>query len=290
MRYRLVDVRIWCDQKFISLSPLQPSGQALFLYLLTNPNTTVIPGLYRSGAAAMAEELGWSIEGFMKAFEEILDQGLVKADLKSRLIFIPNAMKYNRPQSPNVVKSWALHFDELPECELRNIAYESLKSFTKTLGEAFAKAFEETISKSYCKTKLNQEQDQKQDQEILSSLQEEEVSLSDSIVEHQKTSQSNCPHEEIIALYHTILPMCPQVRVWNKTRRSYLQQRWRENYKHQDLEWWKNYFLHVKQSAFLIGQTLGRDKLPFIADLEWLVRPNNFAKVIEGKYHYGERS
>ena len=28
MRYRMLDVRIWCDEKFRSLTPLKPSGQA----------------------------------------------------------------------------------------------------------------------------------------------------------------------------------------------------------------------------------------------------------------------
>src|SRR5436190_22384718 len=95
MRYRMLDVRIWCDEKFRALSPLKPSAQALFIYLLTNPNTTSIPGLYRAGAAAMAEELGWSLRGFNRALKEIVEQDLVKVDLKARVIFIANAIKYN---------------------------------------------------------------------------------------------------------------------------------------------------------------------------------------------------
>lgn len=175
MRYRMLDVRIWCDEKFRALSPLKPSAQALFIYLLTNPNTTSIPGLYRAGAAAMAEELGWSLRGFNQALKEIVGQGLVKVDLKARVIFIANAIKYNKPQSPNVVKSWALHWDELPECALKNEAYQFLKVFTQGLGKAFAQAFEESLSKAQVKRQnlsykplLNQEQDQdqEQDQEI----------------------------------------------------------------------------------------------------------------------------
>src|SRR3990167_2135608 len=101
------------------------------------------------------------------------------------------------------------------------------------------------------------------------------------------TSKLNCPHEQIVNLYHDVLPMCPEVRIWNKTRRSYLQQRWKEDSKHQVIEFWKNYFEYVKQSNFLTGKTSGKeDKPPFIADLEWLVRPNNFVKIIEGKYHH----
>src|SRR5258708_6406366 len=116
MRYRTINVRIWGDQKFRALTPLKPSGQALFLYLLTNPHTTNIPGLYCVGAAALAEELGWSLEDFKKALDEVLAQRLVMVDLEARVILIPNSIKYNKPQSPNVVRSWATWWNEIPEC------------------------------------------------------------------------------------------------------------------------------------------------------------------------------
>jgi hypothetical protein len=173
MRYRMLDVRIWCDKKFRSLTPIKPSGQALFLYLLSNPHTTSIPGLYRAGAGAMAEELAWSLIGFQRALKEVMTQGLVKADLKARVIFIPNAIKYNKPQSPNVVRSWAVHWDEIPECALKNEAYYKLESFIRGLGKAFALAFTETLhqyevkdsKQSRAKPCSNQEQEQEQEQE-----------------------------------------------------------------------------------------------------------------------------
>lgn len=172
MRYRMLDVRIWCDAKFRALGPLKPSGQALFIYLLTNPNTTSIPGLYRAGAAAMAEELGWSLHAFNRALKEVIAQGLAKVDLKARVIFIGNAIKYNKPQSPNVVKSWALHWDEIPECQLKQEAYQALKHFIQSLGKAFSQAFDESLGKKAsqhqsigCKACLNQEQEQEQEQD-----------------------------------------------------------------------------------------------------------------------------
>jgi hypothetical protein len=278
MRYRTLDVRLWGDERFRALSPLKPSGQALFLYLLTNPNTTSIPGLYRAGAAGMAEELGWTTEGFHEAFREVIQQELVEADFESRVIFISNAIKYNKPQSPNVIKSWATHWDEIPECDLKNIAYQKFKDFIDGMDKAFVDAFVKAIRKPKCMTMPNQEQEQKQ--ENLSSLQEDSISKTDTV--------PSCPHTEILALYHEILPMCRQVRNWHKTRRGYLQARWRENPKHQNVEFWKGFFEYVKQSDFLIGKSESRgDKPPFIVDLEWLVRPTNFAKVIEGKYHGG---
>lgn len=96
----------------------------------------------------------------------------------------------------------------------------------------------------------------------------------------------DCPHKEIVALYHEILPMCPKVEVWNKTRAGYLRQRWKES---PSLEEWRAYFEHVSQSKFLTGRVNGsKERPPFVASLEWLIRPENFANVIEGKYHRGK--
>jgi hypothetical protein len=164
-RYRKVDTRMWGDAKFKSLSPLTPCGQGLWLYLLTGPETSVIPGLFRAGEAGLSEALGWSLKGFREAFAEAFREGIAKADWEARIVWLPNATKYNKPESPNVVKSWEHSWDELPECQLKDEAYEALKAFTEALGEAFAKAFRQACRKPSRKPSLNQEQEQEQEQE-----------------------------------------------------------------------------------------------------------------------------
>lgn len=95
-----------------------------------------------------------------------------------------------------------------------------------------------------------------------------------------------CPHKAIIEIYHDKLKICPRIREWNDTRKGYLRSRWNEKEDRQDLEWWARFFEYCSKSDFLTGRTDGRDgKPPFIADLEWMIRPSNFAKIIEGKYH-----
>ena len=89
-----------------------------------------------------------------------------------------------------------------------------------------------------------------------------------------------CPHQEIIALYHELLPELPPVKVWNRHRRQLLQARWREDRARQSLDWWREYFALVRASPFL----LGRGGAEFRADLEWLIRPRNMPKVLEGRY------
>lgn len=164
-RYRKVEVRTWGDEKFRRLSSIPPCGQGLWLFLITGPHTGPIPGLFRAGRAAMAEELDWDLEAFDKAFQEVSQQGMVKADFKARVMWVPNAIKHNRPESPNVVKSWAAEFDLIPECDLKRDALEYLRASVHALGESFGKAFDETFGKASPKAMPNQEQEQEQEQE-----------------------------------------------------------------------------------------------------------------------------
>jgi uncharacterized protein YdaU (DUF1376 family) len=94
-------------------------------------------------------------------------------------------------------------------------------------------------------------------------------------------SNGHCPHVEIIKLYHEILPSLQKVKEWTEQRQKILRTRWNEKEERQTLEWWHLFFQYVSESDFLMG----RIKPEFQAELEWLVRPKNFVKVIEGKYH-----
>ena len=104
-----------------------------------------------------------------------------------------------------------------------------------------------------------------------------------------------CDHKGILALYHETLPNLPAVEIWNDTRAGYLRQRWREvaldlskdgAVTHADmLAWWRKFFEHIGSSKFLTGKKQQKDKPSFLADLEWVIKPMNFTKIIEGKYH-----
>lgn len=170
--YRRIEVRMWGDERFCHLTPILPSGQGLWIYLLTGPHTRQIPGIFRSGRAAMAEELGWELDDFDKVFAGIFQQGMAKADWVARVVWVPNALKCNPPQSPNVVKSWAKEWELIPECELKREAMESLRINVHAIGKAFGMAFDMAFGvtlkasrKSRGKALANQEQNQEQKQE-----------------------------------------------------------------------------------------------------------------------------
>lgn len=122
---------------------------------------------------------------------------------------------------------------------------------------------------------------------------EKSVLLEEKRREENRTEQKNitppddgvpdCPHQEIIKAYHDHCPTLARVRIWNDDRKKILRSRWREDTDRQNLDWWVRYFKYAHECDYLIGKING-----FQADLEWLVRPSNMVKVIEGKYENRE--
>jgi hypothetical protein len=105
----------------------------------------------------------------------------------------------------------------------------------------------------------------------------------DQVEEERRKAErrSDCPHQQIIDLYHEILPTCPSVRDWTPARAALLRARWNEDAKRQTLTYWRDFFEYVATCDFLVGRSKGK---PFFASLPWLVKQENFAKVREGNY------
>lgn len=96
--------------------------------------------------------------------------------------------------------------------------------------------------------------------------------------------QAGCPYQKILDLWRETLHDLPQVRELTTARKAQLKSRWQKN---QDLNWWKELFEQIRESPFLMGReppTPPRTK-PFILTLDWLIKEENFIKILEGRYH-----
>nr|WKF58795.1 hypothetical protein HUO10_003296 [Paraburkholderia busanensis] len=300
---------MWGDEKFCNLSPIPPCGQGLWVYLLTGPHTGPIPGIFRIGRAAMAEELNWDLEAFDEAFREAFQQGMVKADWKAKVVWIPNAVACNRPESPNVVTSWGAEWELIPECDLKREAFERIKATIHGLGEAFAKAFDKAFSKpsgktsakGIDKTSLNQEQEQEQEQEeeqeATASVDDGENPPSVDLLGEAPTHSMICPAQRIVDAYHELMPDNPRVKNLSDGRRKNIAARWKEAAKlackpfgystvEDGMRAWRKFFTICSQSAFLTGKVEPQQgRVRFMADIDWLMNAANFTKVLENKYH-----
>lgn len=92
-----------------------------------------------------------------------------------------------------------------------------------------------------------------------------------------------CPVKRIVALYHKSLPELPPVREFPEQSAKCLRARWRSLPERQTLEWWQGFFDFVRTCPYLMGEVNA-----WQADLGWLVRPTNFAKVLNGNYQRRE--
>lgn len=311
-RYRKIEVKTWADQKFRRLSPMPPSAQGLWLFLMTGPHTGPIPGLFRAGRASMAEELDWDIEAFDGAFREVFDQGMAKADFKARLVWLPNALKHNKPESPNVVRSWRVELDLLPECDLKNEAMAHIRAHLEDIGPAYVEAFDEILgkprkterkpsAKPSSKAMANQEQEQEQEQETHASA--DALVLTADGDEPAEPGEIDrgvpaCPVQQLVDAYHELMPTNPRVKVLDAGRRKSIGARWREaallhvgpfgySTREEGLSAWREFFATCSESAFLTGRTApspGRAH-PFVATLDFLISPSGFRKCLENHYH-----
>jgi hypothetical protein len=126
----------------------------------------------------MASDLGWSVEAFREAFQEVFAKGMAEASWKGGLVVLTKALfdstgdprETARPQSPNVIRSWAKAWDEVPDCDLKSRYLVTLEKFSKEIdrtskngGEAFSKAFAEAFRKALAKASRHPSPIQEQD-------------------------------------------------------------------------------------------------------------------------------
>ena len=269
-RYRKIEVRTWSDEKFRSLSAIPPSGQGLWFFLLTGPHTTAIPGLFRAGRAAMAEELEWEQEAFDEAFLEVSSQGMAKADFRAKLVWLPKAIQHNKPESPNVVRGWRVELDLLPECDLKREAIAGIRKALENAGPSYVEAFDEVVSgekrdskkpsakpsdKPSPKAMANQEQEQEQEKEEPNGS----VGRADAL--------PRCDTQSLVDLYHEILPELPAVRLMNDQRRKAVSSLWkfvltsrksdgtpRATTAPEAMDWIRGYFHRTRDNDFLMGR------------------------------------
>ena len=106
-----------------------------------------------------------------------------------------------------------------------------------------------------------------------------------------------CPYDQIVNAYAEALPQLQQVAVVSDARRRSMNARWREVCaaekftQAEGVQYFRDYFGHCATSPFLVGNgSPDRSGRVWKADFDWLLNPQNFVKVIEGKYHQQGRA
>ena len=149
-RYRKIDPRLWGDERFRKLSGLQPSGKALWLYLLTNPYSSNFAAAVPVGSATIGDDLDWSSKDVEKSIAELERSGMIIRDRGAKLIYIKRWVAYNAPESPNVAASWASSITSLAESALQQVMLKDARAVCERMddgevrrdGRGFVAAFD----------------------------------------------------------------------------------------------------------------------------------------------------
>jgi len=303
--YGVVHTKFWTEDDVQNLSD---GAQLLFLYLLTGPHTTAA-GCFRLPLAYISADRRWSQENSLERFAELSENGFAYRCENTEWVIVPKFLKHNPIPNPNCGLAVAKALDCLPKNFSKlSLLIEMLTPFDNRLPNGFLNGLRNRLPNGM----PNHEQDQEQEQDLRNTPSDEGVSSSEPSasadmsptekpeiggsdsqgqLEHPaqpeptaadgapKRTQDRTPHQAIIALYHEILPMCPKVEVWRDRQRARLRTRWNEDPQRQSLDWWRDFFQRVAESDWLTGRV--RD---FVCDLDWLVGPENMAKVLNGRY------
>ena len=167
-------------------------------------------------------------------------------------------------------------------CDETIDAYQSNKSAKSIAGIASAEARK-------AKAKLLKSTENKQDSTVVEQVLDGCATNKEPLTRNQKpetkdTCQkskiSQCPHEKIIDLYHKTLPELQGVNktLWKGSKRERdLSDRWKQNEEFRKGEFWDWFFKNVKTSNHHMGGSEGGWR----ADLGWLVKKENFIKLVE---------
>lgn len=285
--FRKVDVSFWQDSDMIELTP---EGKYFYLYILTNPHTTLC-GIYEISKRVMSFETGFNIDTIDKLIRQFEEKGKIIYDPGTCEIFIKNWYRYNFTSSPKVIKGIIHDLKKVKSGKLLTAFWNTIPDDVKSVLIEYGYPID-TLSIPYGypmdtdpHIDIDKDLDIDKDKEIDIDIDiEKDKTAPDSVSSQDcEDSPSRTPYKQIVELYHRICKSLPRVKVLNETRKRLIRARWKE---YPDLSFWEEFFRRVENSDFLTARVPpGKDgRPPFLADFEWIIRPNNFAKILEGRY------
>ncbi|MFW5721644.1 MAG: hypothetical protein ACOCWW_04605, partial [Bacteroidota bacterium] len=204
----------------------------------------------------VAFEAGMDLDKACVSIEKLDSLNIVKYCKKNNLFFLPkifdqNVFFYLEEDFRNLANLLNSYHGNLT---FASFLYNKIKSYAY-LYPGFFNSFIESVYN---------------ERKSLKSLDLEEKS--------SEKQRKNCPHQKIIDLYHNILPELPKVQDWSPTSRKRLQALWNEFSERKSIDWWRSFFEdYIKTSDFLMGR-----KVEFKANLAWIVKRENFSKILNG--------
>lgn len=288
--------KMWHGKTFKALRK-QPEGLVVALYLMTSPSSNML-GLYAQPVLYMAYETGLGEEGARKGLQQCIEAGYCSYDDESEFVWVHEMASYQIASelkgSDLRCKGIQKDYDALPDNPF-------LGEFFDRYAEAFhlhGRRGEEGATQPPCKPLRSQEQEQEQEQEKEKKEPDGSVGSADDQpgeIAPGKPGLPNCPVQDLVDLYHEILPELPKVRLLNDGRRKAVGKLWRfvltskksdgtprAETAEQATAWIRDYFGRARDNDFLMGRGYrSPEHAGWQCDLDFLLTDKGMKHVIE---------
>jgi len=119
----------------------------LACYLLTSPHRT-LEGLFILPQGYICADLKWSAERLAEPFAGLIADGFIAFDEAAEVCLIVKAMKYQRPENPNMDKAAIRRLVTVPASSLDTVFLASAQQYAPRLAERLAERLPERFGKS----------------------------------------------------------------------------------------------------------------------------------------------
>lgn len=142
--YSKIESKFWMDEKTTIISP---EARYIMLYLLTSPHKNML-GFYYLPKPYIIHDVKLSPERFELGFRELLGSKMIFYDEKASVMLLPNYLKHNPLDNPNVVKSAIEKLDELPKNSLEPLFLQALQRYGKPFYQPLIENVKERLNTS----------------------------------------------------------------------------------------------------------------------------------------------
>ena len=119
----------------------------LACYLLTSPHRT-LEGLFILPKGYICADLRWSAERLAEPFAGLTADGFIAYDEAAEVCLIVKALKYQRPENPNMDKAAIRRLVTVPASSLDTVFLSSAQQYAPRLAERLAERLPERFGKS----------------------------------------------------------------------------------------------------------------------------------------------
>lgn len=269
-------------------------AQLLALYLMTSPHANMI-GVFHCPLVYMMHETGLTIEGASKGLRSLIEAGFCKYDEATEEVFVVRmaAFQIGEVLSPSDKRciGVAREISKVGSNDLQ-IEFYAIYSVAFNLTLAQQKPPEtgspfEAPSKPLRSQEQEQEQEQKREPTVLVA--------SKKLATAKAPPLPPCPVDQVIEVYHELLPELPRVRLMDDKRKRCITRTWRWvlTSKKSDgspractsdeaLGWMRNFFERARDNDFLMGRgQRGAGHENWRCDLDFLLTDKGMKHVIE---------